>query len=217
MRRAILVILAAIVGIVALFLIVVALQPSEYHVTRTTTIDAAPAVVFAHVNDFHKWDDWSPWAKLDPDVKATYQGPDDGEGAVFRWAGNDKVGEGSMTIVESKPHERIDIELEFIKPMEGKADVDFQFEPQGDQTVVTWGMHGKNDFVGKAFCLFMDMDAMIGGDYEQGLANLKRAVEEAEEAEAKIGGASDSQGDSSKTSDAAGGKVNTEKSNGDDT
>jgi uncharacterized protein YndB with AHSA1/START domain len=174
-------ILLAAVGIVALFVIgfviTVAMQPAEFRVERSTTIEAPPDVVFAHVNDFHKWEDWSPWAKLDPNSKAIYEGADAGEGAVFRWAGNDKVGEGSMSIAESLPPNAIKINLEFIKPMQDTAMVEFTFRPEGEQTVVTWSMHGENNFMEKAFCMFMDMDGMLGGDFEKGLASMKSVVE----------------------------------------
>lgn len=177
MRKTLLIALAALVGMAALFLIVVALQPSEFHVVRSATMAASPEEVFQEVNDLRKWDAWSPWAKLDPNVKNTFAGANEGEGAIFRWSGNEKVGEGSMTIVESRPHELIRLKLEFVKPFEDKADVEFAFEPQDDGTQVTWSMSGENNFVGKVMCLFMDMDDMIGSQYEEGLANLKKIVE----------------------------------------
>jgi hypothetical protein len=177
LRKALFIVLAAVAGLIVVFLIAVALQPAEYHVERSASIAAPPAAVFPHVNDFRKWDAWSPWAKLDPNAKAAFEGPEAGAGAVFRWAGNEEVGEGSMTIVESRPDEFLRIKLAFIKPFEDAADVAFTFEPQEDRTLVTWSMSGKNNFIGRAMCLFMDLDAMIGKDYEQGLANLKKVVE----------------------------------------
>jgi hypothetical protein len=170
--------LAAIVVAIVLGIVIAAsLQPSEFHVERSATMNASPQEVFAQVNDFHRWDAWSPWLELDPNAKTTYEGPSEGEGAIFRWAGNENVGEGSMTILESQPHERISIELHFIKPFEDTAITDFAFQPAGDGTKVTWSMDGKNNFVAKVFCLFMDMEEMIGGNYEEGLANMKRIVE----------------------------------------
>jgi len=177
MRKKILIALAAIAGLIAGFLVVVALQPSEYSVTRSATIAAPVPEVFAQVNDFHKWEAWSPWAKLDPAAKNSFEGPDEGEDAIFRWTGNEEVGEGSMTIVENRPYELIRIKLDFVKPFEDTADVEFTFQPQDDQTVVTWSMAGRNNFIGRIMCLFMDMDEMIGGMYEQGLANMKQVVE----------------------------------------
>lgn len=175
--KVLLAVFGLLAAVVVVFLIVVAVQPSQYRVERSTTIDAPPEEVFAHVNDFHQWEAWSPWAERDPNAVAIYEGPDAGEGAIFKWSGNDDVGEGSMTITESKPHERIGIDLAFVRPMEDACDVEFIFEPQGDGTKVNWAMFGENNFVGKAFCLFMDMDAMVGKDFEQGLASMKKAVE----------------------------------------
>ena len=170
--------LAAILAVLAIgFVIVVAVQPSTFRVERTATMAAPAEEIFAQVNDFHRWEDWSPWLNVDPNAKTTYEGPTSGEGAIFRWAGNEEVGEGSMTITESRPHELVRIELHFLKPMEGKASCEFNLRPAGDQTAVTWSMDGKNDFTGKAVCLFMDMDQMIGGKYEEGLGRIKKIVE----------------------------------------
>ncbi|HEY2413472.1 MAG TPA: SRPBCC family protein [Pirellulaceae bacterium] len=167
----------ALVVMLGLFLIIVAMQPGEFRITRSATMKAAPATVFAEVNDFHKWEAWSPWAKLDPNAKAVFAGPESGEGAKFSWSGNDKVGEGTQTIVESKPEERIRIRLDFEKPMKDTSEAEFTFKPQDDQTQVTWSMSGKKNFVGKAVCMFMNMDKMIGGEFDKGLASLKRIVE----------------------------------------
>jgi uncharacterized protein YndB with AHSA1/START domain len=177
MKRKLLIALAVLGGLIFIFLIVVVVQPADYRVERSATFAAEPSEVFAQVNDLRQWENWSPWAKLDPNAKNSFEGASEGEGAIFRWSGNSDVGEGSMTIVESRPYERIRLRLDFVKPMEGTADVEFQFQPQGEQTHVTWSMRGKNNFIGKAMCLFMDMDAMIGGDYEKGLANMKGVVE----------------------------------------
>ncbi len=172
-------ILIGIAAIVAVFIVVVALQPAEFRVTRSATVSAPPPAVFAQVNDFHKWEAWSPWAKLDPAMKQTYEGAPAGTGAVYTWAGNSKVGEGRMTITESRPSDLVRIRLEFFKPFASTADTEFTFRPQGDQTAVTWSMSGKNNFIAKAFCLFMNMDKMVGGDFAKGLAQLKSIVEAA--------------------------------------
>ncbi len=170
-------ILIGIVLILAVLAIIVALQPSEYSVTRSATMAAAPETVFDQVNDLQKWRAWSPWEKLDPEMTRTFEGPTSGEGAIYSWVGNSDVGEGSMTIMESRPSELVRMKLEFREPMAGESDTAFTFKPDGDQTTVTWNMTGKNNFVGKAFCLFMNMDKMIGGQFEEGLANLKSVVE----------------------------------------
>ena len=165
-------------AIVVVLAIVVALQPSEFRITRSVTMAAPAAAVFAQVNDLHKWDAWSPWAKLDPAAKNSFDGPAAGVGAIFRWAGNADVGEGSLTITESRPHELIRIKLDFVQPFEDTSNVAFTFRPAGDQTAVTWSMEGRNNFIAKAICLFlMDMEEMVGGKYEEGLANIKAIVE----------------------------------------
>ena len=163
--------------IVAVFVIVVALQPADYHVARTATIAAPAEKVFAQVNELKKWEAWSPWVKIDPTMKQTYEGPASGTGAISRWAGNNRVGEGSMTIAESRPNELVRFNLEFIKPMAGTSTSEFSFKPQGNLTAVTWSMSGKNNFIGKAMCLFMNMDKMVGGQFETGLTALKSIAE----------------------------------------
>jgi polyketide cyclase/dehydrase/lipid transport protein len=160
-----------------LFVVVVALQPSEFHIERKATMAAPRAAVFAQVNDFHNWESWSPWAKLDPNAKNSFEGPSAGNGAILRWAGNSDVGEGSMTITESRSNEVIRIRLDFIKPFEDTSNVEFTFKPEGDKTAVTWSMDGKNNFIAKAICLFMSMERMVGDKYEEGLANIKAIVE----------------------------------------
>jgi len=172
-------ILIGLVAIVALFAVIVALQPSDFRVTRSAAVTAPPATVFAQVNDFHKWEAWSPWAKLDPAAKNSFEGPAEGTGATFRWSGNNDVGEGSMTITESRPSELIRIRIGFLKPFEAANTAEFTFKPVGEQTLVTWSMYGTNNFIAKAFCLFNNMDKMLGGEFEKGLAQMKLAAEAA--------------------------------------
>jgi len=172
-------ILIAIAVIVIVFVVVVALQPSEFRVARTATISAPPPAVFAQVNDFHNWEAWSPWAKLDPEMKQAYEGAPAGTGAIYTWAGNDQVGEGRMTLTESRPSDLIRIKLEFLKPFATTSIAEFTFKPEGNQTVVTWSMAGKNNFMAKAFHLFMNMDKMIGGQFDKGLAQMKSVAESA--------------------------------------
>jgi len=171
--------LVTLAVIIAVFLIIVALQPADYRVTRTGTITAPPEAVFAQVNDFHNWEAWSPWAKLDPAAKNSFEGAASGTGAVFTWAGNKKVGEGRMAVTDSHPNDLIRIKLDFIKPFPSTADTEFTFKPQGNQTAVTWSMSGRKGFISKAFCMFMNMDKMVGGDFERGLASLKSVTETA--------------------------------------
>jgi hypothetical protein len=170
-------VLIAVVVIIVIFLIVVALQPGEYRVTRTASIAAPPAAVFPQVNDFHNWEAWSPWAKLDPAMKQIYEGQPAGTGASYAWVGNSKVGEGRMTITESRPNDVVRIKLDFIKPFPSTADTEFTFKPEGDQSRVTWTMSGRKNFMTKAFGLFVSMDKMIGRDFEKGLAQMKAVVE----------------------------------------
>jgi hypothetical protein len=170
-------VLIGLAAIVVVLIIVVAMQPPEYQVVRSAVVAAPPSEVFARVNDFHYWNSWSPWAKLDPAAKNTIEGPSAGTGAVFTWSGNAEIGEGRMKITESRPDELVKIDLEFIKPFASKCVTEFTFKPAGDETSVTWNMSGKNDFIGKALCLFMDMDKMVGGDFERGLANLNSVVQ----------------------------------------
>jgi len=172
-------ILLSVVAVIGVLLVVVALQPPVMTVTRSATFAAPPAEVFAQVNDFHNWEAWSPWAKLDPAAKNTFEGPSSGNGAMFSWDGNDQVGAGRMTISESRPDELIHIKLHFIRPFEGTDDVEFKFQPEGDQTRVTWTMTGQKNFICKAMGLVMDMDKMLGGEFEKGLANMQRVVEAA--------------------------------------
>jgi len=166
-----------IAAIVVVFSIVVVIQPSDFRVSRSAKMNAPPSAAFGQVNDYHNWDAWSPWAKLDPNAKVTFEGPTSGTGAKFSWSGNDKVGAGRQTIVESKPDELIRINLEFEKPFKGTSTAEFTFKPEGDQTLVTWTMFGKNDFMGKAVSLFMDCDKMVGSEFEKGLASMKTIVE----------------------------------------
>lgn len=165
--------------IVAVFALIVSMQPNEFIITRSATMDAPPEKVFAQVNDFHNWNGWSPWMKLDPDAKSTFDGPSEGKGAKFGWSGNDEIGEGHMTILESRPDELVSIDLVFVRPMEDRALTEFNFQPAGEQTNVTWTMSGKHTFMSKAVCMFMNMDKMVGGDFEKGLASMKAIVETA--------------------------------------
>jgi hypothetical protein len=170
-------ILMAVAVVVVVVLGIVAMQPAEFHVTRATTIAASAPAVFAQVNDFHNWDAWSPWAKLDPAMKKRYEGAPAGLGAVYTWAGNNQVGEGRATITESRPSDLIRVKLEFAKPFAATSTAEFTFKAEGTQTVVTWSLVGRNNFMAKAVSLFMTMDRMVGGDFEKGLAQMKSVVE----------------------------------------
>lgn len=168
---ALLVVVAGIFGMAAA-------QPNEFRIVRTATIGAPPSEVFPEVSDFHNWEHWSPWAKLDPNAKNTFEGPATGEGAIFAWDGNDKVGAGRMTVLESRPNERLKIKLEFTRPMEDTSTTIFDFKPDGDKTIVTWSMDGRHqNLIGKTICMLMNMDKVVGGQFDTGLTNLRSVVE----------------------------------------
>jgi uncharacterized protein YndB with AHSA1/START domain len=170
-------ILIAVAAIFVVLAVIVALQPSEFRVARSTTISAPPSAVFVQVNDFHKWEAWNPWGKIDPAMKQTYEGAPAGTGAIYTWAGNNEVGEGRMAIIESRPSELIRVKLEFFKPFAATNTAEFTFKPEANQTVVTWSMFGEKNFMAKTIHLFMNMDKMIGGQFEKGLAEMKSLVE----------------------------------------
>lgn len=165
-----LVVLLVIVGVL---LVVVARQPDTFRVERSRTIDAPVAVVFAQVNDYRLWQQWSPWAKLDPAMQVSYEGPATGVGAVQRWRGNSQVGEGSSTIVESRPDELIRMRLEFLKPFKANNEAVFTFVPVEDQVRVTWAMTGPKNLLFKAMHMVMDVDKMCGQAFEEGLQELE--------------------------------------------
>ena len=167
MKIAILVV-ALLVGAV---LILAAMRPDTFKVQREATIQAPPEKVYALISDFKSWGAWSPWEKKDPQMKRTFGDK------TYAWQGNKEVGEGKMTIVEAVPPSRVKLDLDFIKPFEAHNTVDFTLQPKDKGTVVTWAMQGDTPFFFKIVHLFMDMDRMVGRDFETGLANLKAAAE----------------------------------------
>ena len=171
-------ILIVVVLLIAGLAVFVASRPDEFRVQRSALIQAPPAALFAQVNDFHQWPHWSPWARRDPAMRVEYEGAEQGVGAVQHWAGNKQVGKGSATILESVPGERVLIQLEFLEPFRASNLAEFSFQPEASGTRVNWRMTGRNGFVGKAMGLVFDMDKMVGGDFEQGLQQLRMRVEE---------------------------------------
>jgi len=170
-------ILLGLVVVVIALVVVVATRPAEFRIARTTTVAAPPRAVFAQVNDFHRWDAWSPWAKLDPAMKQTFEGPPAGTGAIYTWSGDRQVGEGRMTMIESRPDELIRIELQFVRPFRATNTAEFTFRPEGDRTIVTWSMTGRNGFMAKAVGLFVSMDRLVGREFESGLSRLAAVAE----------------------------------------
>jgi len=154
----------------------VATRPADFRLVRKRTLAAPPGAVFDLVNDFRKWPEWSPWEKLDPNLKRDLSGPPSGTGSAYHWSGNAKAGEGRMTITDSQPPHRITIRLEFIKPWTATNTTTFDFAPNGSGTEVTWAMTGTNNFMAKAFSIFMNMEKFVGPDFERGLASLDAAT-----------------------------------------
>ena len=170
-------VLSVVAVLVVILVVVIVTRPEDFSITRNATMSVTPQEVFPQVNDLHNWEGWSPWAKLDPNMKMTFAGPEAGTGAAYTWTGNSKVGEGRMTIVESRPSELVRIKLEFMKPFTASNASEFTFQPQGNQTTVTWSMTGKRNFMTKAMSLVMSMEKMLGGQFEKGLAQMKAIVE----------------------------------------
>lgn len=170
-------ILAVLALLIVAFLGAAATRSNEFKVDRSIVIDATPDKIFPHVNVMKLGGAWSPWDKLDPNMKKTFSGPEEGVGASYSWDGNNDVGAGSLTIVDSKPNEYVKNKLVFLRPMAGTSDVQFTLEPQGSQTKLTWSMRGENGFIGKCMSLVMDCEGMCGQQFDQGLAALKKIVE----------------------------------------
>ena len=168
------VVLAVALGAVLLF---AALKPDSFRIQRTASIKAPPEKVFALVNDFRRWTEWSPWESIDPALKRTYEGAAAGKGAAYGWEGNKNVGSGRMEILESTPGSLITIKLDFLKPFEAHNTAQFRFDRAGDTTTVTWAMFGPSPYISKLMSLVFDMDRMVGGQFEQGLATLKAKSE----------------------------------------
>jgi Polyketide cyclase / dehydrase and lipid transport len=171
--------LIALAVIVAGLLVVVAMQPADFRVARSATMSAPAQAVFTQVDDLRRWEAWNPWQKKDPAMKLTFAGPPAGPGASYSWAGNNEVGEGRLTITESRPNDLVLIKLEFLKPFTATNTATFTFKPAGNQTAVTWSMEGRKNFLAKALHLVMNMDKMVGGEFEKGLADMKAVVEAA--------------------------------------
>src|SRR5216683_7594208 len=172
--------LAIIGGIVAVLLAAVliyaATKPDVFRVQRAASIKAPPEKIAAALSDFHGWEAWSPWEKMDPAMKRSYSGAAKGKGAVYAWEGNSKVGQGRMEITEAAPS-RVALDLHFVKPFEAHNKVVFTLVPKGDATEVTWAMQGPVPYIAKVVHVVFDMDGMVGKQFETGLANLKAIAE----------------------------------------
>ncbi len=154
-----------------------ATRPDSFRIERSATIQGGPERIFALVNDFHRWEAWSPWEKIDPQIRRTYGGAGEGTGAIYEWSGNKNIGKGRMEIIESVPSSRVVIKLDFITPFEAHNTVEFILMPQANTTLVTQAMYGPSPFVSRLMGLFFSMEKMVGGKYEEGLASLKALAE----------------------------------------
>jgi len=163
--------------LIAGVLIAAATRPDTFRVQRAASIKAPPEKIFALINDFKAWATWSPWEKKDPAMKRTYGATTSGKGAAYAWEGNKDVGQGSMEITESSPPSKIAVRLDFLKPFEAHNIVEFTLEAKGDATSVTWAMRGDTPYFAKIIHVFINMDDMVGKDFEAGLANLKAVAE----------------------------------------
>jgi hypothetical protein len=172
-------ILIALAILLVLLLVTASLRPGDFRVERSITVSAPPAAAFVYVNNLRKWQEMSPYVRLDPAARYTFSGPPAGTGASLAWAGNSQAGEGRITITESRPNELIRMKLEMVKPIACTNAVEFTFRPAGDKITVTWGISGKCNLPAKVMGLFMNMDKMCGAQFEEGLANLKSLAEAA--------------------------------------
>ena len=170
-------ILLGVVVLIGALLLFAATRPNSYAVSRSMTIKAPPDKLFAMVDSFPAWPQWSPYEKLDPNMKKTMGGSPAGVGATYAWSGNKDAGEGSMRIVRSQPPSVVEIQLEFTKPMVGHDTATFTFTPKGDSTTVTWTVRGPNPYMAKLVTIFMSMDSMIGGQMMDGLMTMQKVAE----------------------------------------
>lgn len=198
LKKILLVIVVAIGG----FLAFAATRPDTYHVERAVSVDAPAPVIFSQLDDFKAWAAWSPWEKMDPQMQKTFSGPPKGVGSGYSWRGNDKVGKGQMTITESNPPVEVKCRLEFIEPFASVAETTFSVKPADKGATVTWAMDGHNNFVGKVFGVFMNMDKMIGTDFERGLGSLKEIAEAEAKRQAEVAARAQAEADAKAKADA---------------
>jgi hypothetical protein len=171
------IILIVVVVLIAALLAYAATRPDSFRIQRAATLNASPEKISPLISDFHDWGAWSPWEKIDPSMQRTFSGAPAGKGAIYEWSGNGKAGAGRMEILEASPA-KVSIQLDFIKPFEGHNLTDFTLELQpGGGTRVNWDMHGPSPYLSKLMGIFMNLDRLVGKDFEQGLANLKTVAE----------------------------------------
>ena len=163
--------------IIIAILVIAAMRPNGFSIVRSADYNSSPEKIFAQLNDFRNWKAWSPWEELDPNLQRNYSGAASGKGAKYAWLGNKKVGEGNMEITRSTPSTSIELDLNFLKPFKASNVTEFTLVPKGNVTKLIWEMRGPSLFIMKIMHLFMNMDKMVGKDFEKGLANLKSVVE----------------------------------------
>jgi len=170
-------IVGIVVAVIVVVLILAVTKPAKFRVERSTSIRALPEKIFPLINDFRRWASWSPYERLDPDMKKTHSGAESGKGAVYEWEGNNKAGQGRMEIMDTTPPSQVVIQLDFVKPFKSHMTAEFMLLPAGEDTNVTWATYGPNTFMARVMGIFVNMDNMIGRDFEAGLANLKSESE----------------------------------------
>jgi uncharacterized protein YndB with AHSA1/START domain len=169
--------IAPLLALIAAVVLYAASRPDHFRIERSITVNASPDRIFPLVSNFHQWEAWSPWEKIDPNLSRTYSGATEGKGAVYAWSGNKDIGQGRMEIIESQPSSKLRIQLDFITPFEAHNTVDIVLTPKGNTTVVTQSMQGPSPFISKLMGLVFSIDKMVGGKYEEGLASLKVLAE----------------------------------------
>lgn len=169
-------IVGSIVVLIGGILVYAATKPNTFRLQRSAIINAPSEKIFPFITDLHQWMAWSPWEKLDPELKRSFSGASQGKGAQYQWEGNSNVGTGGMEILEAVPS-MIKLKLDFLKPFEAHNFAEFTLEPRGEATNVTWAMYGPQPFMAKVMSLFMDCEKMVGPQFETGLSNLKTIVE----------------------------------------
>jgi Polyketide cyclase / dehydrase and lipid transport len=170
-------VLIVIAVVIAALLVMGLMRPAKFSVIREAEYKAKPEAVFAQLNDFHKWAAWSPWEKMDPDMKRDFSGAASGEGAKYAWVGNKKVGEGNMEITRSVAPSNMELDLHFIKPFQADNVTEFTVIANGNMTNLKWEMRGQTPFMLRVMHMFFNMDKIVGKDFETGLANLRSIVE----------------------------------------
>ena len=177
MRKALKVIAGVLAAGIAILLVLAATKPDVFQVQRSASIKAPPEKIFPLINDLHRFATWSPYESKDPAMKRSYSGAESGNGAIYEWDGNKNVGAGRLEVADASPPSKVSFQLDMFKPFEAHNLVEFTLAPQGDTTIVTWSMQGRVPYLAKIIHVVFDMDKMVGGDFETGLANLKTIAE----------------------------------------